>query len=171
MNLYVQSFATNDDLEKAIASVRALSETLTPNAVSLSNQTRKNLRVIGTSRLGLVEIVNGLSIQYNDKLAKNDQALDLNQRLAYLRLMLEYKMAIGRLYELVDDTTKALSNDVMAFVDKFSNTLRNARRFDGDLDENMKELDNYNARFGKMMESEDGETENNTTDTATETSQ
>ncbi|KAA5536538.1 hypothetical protein F0919_02395 [Taibaiella lutea] len=159
MNFLVHSFAQNNELEKTTAELTGLATILTPFKVSLSNESRNGLRVVGTSRLGLVEIVAKLSTQYDNKLAKDDQAADLNQRLVYLRKLKACKLAAKNLCELLDDTDKALGNDVMTFVDKFSNSLRNARKYDGDLDEAMKELDDYNARFGKIIEDEDKESE------------
>lgn len=134
-----------------------------PYKVSLANNTRNGMRVIGNSRLGLVEIVNKLATQYDNKLAKEENAIDLSRRTNYLRMIKAYKLAVQNLLELIDDTEKALGNDIMAYVDKFSSSLRNARKFDGDLDEAMKELDDYNGRFGAIIEAEDAAAGNNTT--------
>jgi len=168
MNLLVKTFAQQDDLKKATVQLKAQAAAMAPHKVSLSNETRKNLRVVGTSRLGLVEIVSRLATQYDDKLAKDEKALDLSERVNYLHALKDYKLAVKNLHELLDDTEKALGNDIMAYVDKFSNSLRSARKFDGDLDDAIKDLDDYNARFGAIMEEEDAENEADDTNSDTE---
>lgn len=162
MDLFVKNFASDAELQNSMDQVNALAQSLMPYKVSLSNETRKNLRVVGSSRLGLVEIVNKVAMQYNNKLTKDENATELNQRVNYLRELRAYKLAAQNLYELLDDTEKALGNDIMSYVDKFSSSLRNARKFDGDLDEAMKELDDYNGRFGSIMNEEDAATGNDT---------
>jgi hypothetical protein len=155
MNLLVRSFAADVELENAVNGIKNLTDAIAPYKLSLSNDDRKGLRVVGTSRLGLVEIVNRLATQYDNKLSKTENASDLSFRINYLHMLKTYKMAAQHLLEVLDDTDKALGNDIMTFVDKFSTNLRSARKFDGDLDEAMKELDDYNARFGKIMDEED----------------
>ena len=156
-NLLVHSFAPNDELDKSIEKANALSAAMAPHKVSLNKEVRKSLRVVGTSRMGLLTIIDKVATQYDEKLAKNEKASDLTQRIAYLHKLRKYKLAIQNLLEALDDTDKALGKDIMSYVDKFGGSLSNVRKHDGDLDEAMKELDDYNARFGKIMEQEDNE--------------
>ncbi|KAA5533561.1 hypothetical protein F0919_13560 [Taibaiella lutea] len=159
MNLMVRSFAPSDELEDAINQINGLINNLDPFKVSLSNDARKKMRVVGSSRLGLVDIVSRLATQYDEKLAKNDNAKDLKERVAYLQVLRAYRIAAQKLCEALDDTDKALGKDIMGYVDKFGDSLQSARKYDGDLDEAIKELDDYNARFKKVMEEEDPELE------------
>jgi hypothetical protein len=155
MDLLVTSFAPANDIINATQAINNWRDTFSPHKKSLTAKARKNIRTVGNSRHGLAKMVDKISTQYEDKLSKEDNAAELTNRLDYLDKIRRYKIAAQNLYEALDDTDKALGQDIMAHVDKFSSNLQTARQYDGDLDEAMKELDEYNARFGAVMVEED----------------
>jgi hypothetical protein len=157
MDLLVNSFAPLPELTSATDSINNLSKWLAPHKKALTAKQRIAIRSVGNSRMGLVKIVEKMAIQYDGKLSKEDNAAELSKRIAYLEKIRQYKIAAMNLFELLDDTDKALGQDVMAHVDKFSANLQTARQHDGDLDMAMKELDDYNARFGPTMDQEEAE--------------
>ncbi|MFA6057151.1 MAG: hypothetical protein WC756_03050 [Taibaiella sp.] len=157
MDLLVTSFAPPNDIINATQAINNWRDSFNPYKKSLTAKAKKNIRAVGSSRYGLAKIVGKISTQYNDKLSKEDDAAELTSRMEYIDKVRQYKIAAQNLYESLDDTDKALGKDIMAHVDKFSSSLQIARQHDGDLDEAMKELDEYNARFGAIMEEEEGE--------------
>ncbi|MFA6060847.1 MAG: hypothetical protein WC756_21800 [Taibaiella sp.] len=159
MNLLVTLFAPANDIVNATQAINNWRDSFNPYKKSLTAKARQGLRAVGSSRLGLVKIVGKISTQYNGKLSKEDDAGELTSRMDYHDKIRQYKIAVQNLYEALDDTDKAIGQDIMAHVDKFSSSLQTARQHDGDLDEAMKELDEYNARFGATMAEEDENTE------------
>lgn len=157
MDLLVNSFAPLPELTSATDTVNNLTKWLDPHKKSLTAKARQNLRSVGSSRMGLVKIVENIASQYDGKLSKEDNAVELSKRVAYLEKLRRYRIAVTQLLETLDDTEKAVGQDVMSHVDKFSASLQTARHHDGDLDMAMKELDDYNARFGAAMEQEEEE--------------
>jgi hypothetical protein len=168
MDLLVTSFAPANEIINATMAINNWRDTFNPHKKSLTAKARKNIRTVGNSRHGLAKIVAKISTQYEGKLSKEDNAADLTKRLDYLDQIRQYKIAALNLYEALDDTDKALGQDVMTHVDKYSSNLQTARQHDGDLDEAMKELDEYNARFGAIMEEEDENTGTSDDNTSSE---
>ena len=161
MDLLVSALAPENELLNGRNTVNNLNSIMEPFKKPLTAKARKTLRAVGSSRYGLVKIVEKIAIQYDGKLSKEDNAVDLAMRVAYLDRIRQYKIAVLNLFEMLDDTDKAIGHDIMAHVDKFSGNLQTARQHDGDLDEAMKELDEYNSRFGAAMEEEEKEEEEN----------
>jgi hypothetical protein len=155
MDLLVNEFAQESELIKAKDAINNLNVIFHPFHKPLTARARQGMRAVGTSRYGLVKIVEKMSLQYDSKLSKEDNAVNLAVRVSYLDRIRQLKIAVLNFYEALDDTDKAVGHDVMAHVDKFSASLQIARQHDGDIDEAMKELDEYNSRFGASMTEED----------------
>ena len=155
MDLLITSFASPDEMINATQAINDFIASFAPHKKSLTAKARQGMRAVGSSRFGLVKIVDKISRQYDGKLSKEDNSAELTSRMDYMDNVRQYKIAVQNLYEALDDTDKAIGQDIMAHVDKFSSSLQTARQHDGDLDEAMKELDDYNARFGATMEEEE----------------
>jgi len=155
MMLLVNSFAQEPEITNGINQIRGFNDLFAPYKVSLTVEQRRGLRIVGNSRVGLANMIAGIAEEYKKKLPSEESYEELTTRLTYLNLLKTYKRAVKNLLESLDDTEKALGKDIMLFVDKYSGILNNARKFDGDLDEDMKELDDYNARFGKVIDEEE----------------
>ncbi len=155
MDLLVSSFLLENELINGKDTINNLNAILKPHSKSLTAKQRIGIRSVGNSRYGLVKIAERIALQYESKLSKEDNAVDLAVRVSYLEKIRQYKIAVLALFEMLDDTDKALGQDIMNFVSKFSKHLDAARIHDGDLDEALKDLDDYNSRFGASMEAED----------------
>lgn len=155
MEMMVKNVREIGSLKAAKEQVNKLNENMNGSKVSLTNEERIGIRTIGSSRMGLVQIIDQLATQFNGKLSKEDNAEELSKRLEALHALRAYRLSVTTLLEAIDDTDKALSRDIMKHADKFSDSLNSARKHDGDLDEGMRAIDSYNSRFANAMKEED----------------
>lgn len=167
MELLVNQFAGVEALREGKDAIKNLERIFSPFKKPLTNKERRGLRAVGTSRYGLAKIIERIAGQYDHKLPKEDSASAFSQRIAYLDQLRHYIIALQNHLETMDDTEKAVGKDIMACVDKYSSIFQIARKHDGDLDLAMKELDEYNTRFGLIIKEEDKHPETGTSSTQT----
>lgn len=114
----------------------------------IKKKDKSGKRSMAEGREGYARLISKIALQHDEKLNKQDDASELEARLKYDSSLEGVRQAAIAFLERVSDTQYCNSVDCMTLTDRFAESLHSARNRNSDLDEAMKEVDEYNARFG-----------------------
>jgi hypothetical protein len=148
MKKIVQKFMIQSDFELGEAQIQSAITTFLPFSLGLSAEERKGLRSKGTGRDGYARLVSRTANVHGQYLPRTEDPKELADSLDYFDAMAEKRVKAYYLVEVIDDTTLGVAADIMGITDRYVGYLQTARTGDANLDEAMKEIDEYNSRFG-----------------------
>lgn len=117
--------------------------------ISLNDDERRSARSVSEGREGMVREVVRIANEYEEVLPRN---LDLNRLVLLEQQFASWRgllVLVEKLAEKVDDTSLALSIELMHLTDIVQNALQLARKYNANLDRVLQGIDDYNSRFGK----------------------
>ncbi|KAA5535122.1 hypothetical protein F0919_11065 [Taibaiella lutea] len=149
-------------MEKITTYVNDFNKALEPDAVIVEDEAKEGIRTMAEGREGLVRLVSKIAVQHDDSLGKKDNASQLVELLEYDSSLETMRQAIKALMEYITDTQWGNSADIMVVADRFKRTLQEQRNNSAALDSAMKEVDEWNKRYGRNEKND-----TDTTDTPT----
>lgn len=120
-----------------------------PFRLNLSPEERKNSRSMAEGREGYVRLVSRVATQYPNSLSRVDVPTDLSNLLAYYDQLESNRLAVLQALEVIEDIQLGASADIMTLVDRYVKSLQVSRANEGALDLAMKEVDDWNSRYGR----------------------
>ncbi|UAY51880.1 hypothetical protein [Ferruginibacter albus] len=136
--------ATNDSIEK-----------LKPFHVSLTDKEKIGVRTMAEGREGVVRLLCKIALQHTDSLPRNEDPQEMVTLLKSYEDGGQSLQAEKQLTEMLEDTQTATGIDLMALYDRYNKHLQAARTGNTALDAAMREMDEYNSRFGGSGGNED----------------
>jgi hypothetical protein len=120
---------------------------LKPFKVNLTDDAKKGSRTMAEGREGLARLVSKIAMANIDSLARENDPVELEDKLAYDAKLEELRQTAMTILETVQEVQLANGIDIMKMVDAFSNNLQTSRSRNGSLDAAMGEVDEWNKRF------------------------
>ena len=158
MTKYISSIAAKTVTDAIITAVNgALTPSFNPFKINLTDDVKTGLRTFAEGREGYVRNVSRVATQFPNALSRSDVPSDLSNLIDYYSNLEAVRLALTQALETIQETSLGVSADSMELVDRYVKSLNIARSNDAALDAAMKEIDDYNKRFGP------GNSNNNTT--------
>ena len=147
------------------ALITAINSALTPFStykISLTNDEKIATRSMAEGREGYARLVSRIATQSPNSLSRVDVPADLSNLLDYYQNLEAVRLAYVQGIETIEETQLGAATDIMTLVDRFAQNLQISRANEGALDGAMKEVDEWNKRFGanKTNVQQDSSTEN-----------
>ncbi len=120
-------------------------------SVGLSDMQKTGVRSMAEGREGMARLVSKIASAHIDSLAREHDPAELENRLAYDGALEDMRQAVMALHEMIEETQLANSMDIMSMVDKFAANLETSRKGNEALDMALREVDEYNKRFGERL--------------------
>ena len=113
-------------------------------------------------REGYARLVSRIATQFPNSLSRVDVPADLSNLLDYYQNLEAVRLAYIQGIETIEETQLGAATDIMTLVDRYAQNLQISRANEGALDGAMKEVDEWNKRFGanKTNVQQDSSTEN-----------
>lgn len=122
---------------------------LLPFKISLTNEEKKGMRSMAEGREGFARLIGRIANQFPNSLSRIDNPAEFNTLMGVYENTEAVRMALLQALETIDEIGIGASTDIMTLVDRYSGSLEISRGSDGALDLAMREVDEYNRRFGK----------------------
>lgn len=116
--------------------------------VTISADEKVGKRSMAEGREGYVRMVSKIANQYPNGLSRADNPTDMVAILDYYDEVSAVRMALLKGLETIDDTLFGAAIDIMNMADRYVQNLQISRKTDGSLDYAMREVDDFNKRFG-----------------------
>lgn len=137
------------------AQVNAVVATMRPYNVAITDKQKKGKRTMAEGREGFVRLVSRIAFQHPNSLSRSDNPGELLTALDMDALLESAKQATKELYEMLNDTQFANSRDIMELTKSYTRALQMDRERNAALDSAMKEVDDWNERYGRNSPMED----------------
>lgn len=134
-------------------------EPLEPFKINISDGEKAGMRSMAEGREGYVRLISRIATQYPNALSREDLPAELVDLLAYYDKQQANRMALLEALELVEEGSLATATDIMALADRYNANMAISRRNNSALDLAMREVDEWNKRFGNRKDEEEGEEE------------
>jgi hypothetical protein len=149
MQHYVKQLVAAEVLGKLAAMINSYNAMIKPDAVVVTDQQKMGVRTMAEGREGYVRLVSKIAMQHEDALSRLDKADELQQRIAYDAALETTRQAAIELLEQLDDTRWGNSADIMVMTDRYLASLQNQRANNSALDQSLREVDDWNSRYGR----------------------
>src|SRR5436190_13060646 len=120
-----------------------------PFKINLTNDEKKGARTMAEGREGYSRLVSRIANQFPNSLSRADVPTDLSNMLTYYNDLEANRMALMQVVETIEEIQLGASNDIMTMSDRFVKNLQISRANEGSLDLAMKEVDEWNSRYGR----------------------
>lgn len=137
--------ATADGIKSALLAQITSAQ---PFAVNLTEREKEGKRNMAEGREGYARMVSQIANVHINSLARELNANDLTAKLAYDAKLEEIRQVLLKLMEIIEETQYANGIDIMKLVDVFVENLQTSRKNNGALDLALREVDEWNKRFG-----------------------
>lgn len=134
--------------------VQGLATSMIPYKVNLTEEQKKGNRTMAEGREGYARMVSQIATSNVNNLGRDQDPAVLSSKLAYDMKLEEARQALMTLTETITETQLANSIDIMKMVDDFVKVLQVSRGNSGSLDLAMREVDDWNNRFGRSTPAE-----------------
>ena len=122
---------------------------LLPFKISLTNEEKQGMRSMAEGREGYARLIARIATQFPNSLSRVDTPAELNNLLAFNDNLEACRMSLLQALETIEEISIGTTTDIMTLVDRNNDSLEISRKNEGSLDLAMKEVDEYNTRFGK----------------------
>lgn len=153
MGKYISRVLEEDVAQEIADQCKNIKKMLEPYFVALTQRNGKD-RKMAEGREGFVRLISKIALEHDDCLAKKDSAQELVQMLAYDARMESLRQALFAIEEMIVKTQKANAIDSMQVCDRFARSLQANRQNNTALDRAMREVDDWNKRFGRSRRKE-----------------
>ncbi|RKS25486.1 hypothetical protein CLV94_0520 [Flavobacterium endophyticum] len=111
-------------------------------------------RSMAEDREGYVRLISRIANQFPDALSRSDAPDDLVTHLDYYDRLEANRLALLQALEVIQEISLGTATDIMTFADRYHANLKIARNHDASIDLAMREVDDWNARFGNRTPQE-----------------
>lgn len=137
--------AAMEDTLKLLSDSRAK---LNGYTVGLSDKEKTGIRSMAQGREGYARLISQISITHVNSLAREHDPGMLDDALQYDAQLEKLRQMVMAVEEMITETQLANSIDIMRMVDSFAESLQISRRGNEGLDNALREVDDWNKRFG-----------------------
>lgn len=149
MRKIILSQAAQTVLDSIKTQVNTASTTFKPFAVNLTDEEKEGGRSMAEGREGYVRLVSAIANQNPNSLSRSDNPAELVSLLNYYSSLAADIQAAYSFLELVEETQLGTACDIMQLTDRYVDNLQIDRKNNAALDIAMREVDEWNKRFGK----------------------
>lgn len=147
MRKYITTSAPKTVTDTFVTAVNTAIVPLAPFKINLSD-TEKQARSMAEGREGYARLVSRIANQFPNALSRVDVPSELVNVLTYYDQIEGCKFSLFQALEIIQEIGLGISIDGMVLVDRYVANLQIARKNDASLDLAMREVDEYNSRFG-----------------------
>jgi hypothetical protein len=134
--------------------------TFKPYFIDLSEEEKKG-RTMAEGREGIVRLVSQIALAHPDSLARNDDPIDLGNKMTHDARLEGMRQELLTMLEMVTETQMANGIAAMKMSDRFVKVLQAGRSNNAGLDLAMREVDEWNRRFVNIGSKEESTTTHN----------
>lgn len=116
--------------------------------LNLTDDEKPGMRTMAEGREGYARLISRIAVQFPDALGRSDDPAELTGLLDYYNNLEGGRMAILQNLETVEEMQLGASSDIMTLTDRYKANLQLSRENDSALDLAMREVDDWNSRFG-----------------------
>lgn len=153
MSYYVSKQTPVAVLDNIRLNLQSFTSSLNEYKINLSETQKRGARSMSGGREGYARMISQIASNNMNSLPREHNPADLVSRLAYDAKLEESRQAIMTLLETISETQLANSIDIMKIVDDYAGLLQISRNNNAALDLAMREVDEWNARFGPKSDS------------------
>ena len=121
---------------------------LNPFKVNLTDDEKPGMRTMAEGREGYARLISRIANQFPNALSRADNPTELSGLLDYYNNLEGGRMAILQNLETFEEIQLGASSDIMTLTDRYKDNLQISRQNDSALDLAMRDVDNWNSRFG-----------------------
>lgn len=147
----IQQRAPQAIIEELTITLRSLRNNFQAYFVDLTDD-QKSGRSMAEGREGLARLVAKIATEHVDYLSRVDDPQTLTNALDYDANLESVRQALNALMEQITETQMANGMDIMTMVDRYSTSLQANRNNNAALDLAMREVDEWNKRFGRRSD-------------------
>ena len=115
--------------------------------INLSNEERQATRSMAEGREGYARLVSRLATQFPNSLSRADVPTELSTLLDYYSNLEGNRLALVQALEMIEEIQLGAATDIMTLADRYVASLQISRGNEANLDQAMKEVDDWNSRF------------------------
>lgn len=112
-------------------------------------------RSMAEDREGYVRLISRIANQFPNALSRSDLPEELAAHLNYYDRLEANRLALLQALEVIQEISLGTATDIMTFADRYHANLKIARNHDATLDLAMRDVDDWNARFGNRLQEPD----------------
>lgn len=148
MKNLISNYLPAKTAEEMVAQLNEQINVLKPFKINLTEDAKNGGRNMAEGREGYARLVSGIASANIESLARDQDPQELVDKLAYDAQLENIRQRLLSLMEVITETQLANGVDIMKLVDGFVGNLQNSRVRNGSLDIAMREVDEWNKRFG-----------------------
>jgi hypothetical protein len=147
MRKFISTIPATTVLTGFVTAVNTAIAPFTPFKINLTNKERKG-RSMAEDREGYARLVSRIANQFPNSLSRADSPTELVALINYYEGLEADRLALTQAIEIIQEIQLGASMDAMVLVDRYVKNLQISRSNDGSLDTALKEVDEWNKRFG-----------------------
>ena len=152
---YVSKYADPALLDGINSEVDRQIATFADYRLSLGDEQKLGLRSMAEGREGIVNTICRIAGNFPECLPRNEDPAEMEKALTYWGHLAAVIQKVDKLKEVLEDTHAGLGADLMGMMDRYTGYLQSARTGNNNLDLAMRQVDEFNKRFGSRNGSGD----------------
>ena len=156
MRKYIINIAPKAVTDNFVAQINAHVTPLAPFKINLSDEEKVGTRSMAEGREGYARLVSRVATQFPNSLSRADQPSDLSNLLDYYQNLEGCRLALLHALETIEEIQLGAATDIMTMVDRYVASLKISRANEASLDQAMREIDDWNKRFGARNNNNQG---------------
>lgn len=141
-------FAPLNLIESIRSAVLGYKDAFEPYQINLTDANKPGQRTMAEGREGYARLVSQIATNHIDSIARELDPVELSNMLEYDSQLSTLYFGISQLLEVIEEARTKNGINAMALVDNFVGNLQDSRKNKGALDTAMREVDDWNKRFG-----------------------
>ena len=148
MQKFIKEKIGDQDHQEFMQSLLNWRQKLEPVSIGLSDKDKLGKRTMAEGREGYARLISSIASAHVNSLAREHDPAELEGRLNYDSKLEQLRQQLMAITEMVTETQMANGMDIMRMVDLFSDNLHSSRKMNESLDSSLREVDEFNKRFG-----------------------
>ena len=162
MRKFISSLAPKAITDALITTINNALIPFNPFRINLNEKEKEGTRSMAEGREGYARLISRIGTQFPNSLSRADVPSELSNLLNYYDNLEATRLAYLQGLEVIEETQIGAATDIMTLVDRYNKNLQISRANEGALDAAMKEVDEWNKRFGVTKKTTPPPTENPT---------
>ena len=150
MRKFITSIPAKTVTDAFTTAINAAQTPLNAFKINLSNEERQATRSMSEGREGYARLVSRVATQFPNSLSRADVPAELSNLLDYYNNLEGNRLALVQALEMIEEIQLGAATDIMTLVDRYVSNLQISRGNEANLDQAMKEIDDWNSRFANI---------------------
>ena len=163
MRKFIASIPAKTVTDAFTTAINAAQTPLNAFKINLSNEERQATRSMSEGREGYARLVSRVATQFPNSLSRADVPAELSTLLDYYNNLEGNRLALMQATEMIEEMQLGAATDIMTLVDRYVSNLQISRGNEANLDQAMKEIDDWNSRFANIKTLTKKDTDTSTT--------